>query len=115
MSLTPAERKTLRARAHALKPVVLVGGKGITPAVLKEIDAALRAHELLKVQVAGEDREGREAAMDVICAGLACEPVQVIGRVLVVYRPLPETGAAPVRPARRRAPRLTKRSQQGHE
>ena len=57
--LTPAERRDLKARAHALHPVVMIGNDGLTPAVLKAIDEALRSHELIKIRAAGEDRDVR--------------------------------------------------------
>lgn len=85
--LTPSQRRFLRARAHALHPVVLVGDAGLSEAVLKEIDASLRAHELVKIRVAGEDRETREAMLETICQSLDAAPVQHIGKILVVYRP----------------------------
>lgn len=117
MPLSPTQRKTLKAQAHALHPVVLIGGNGLSPGVLEEIDVSLRAHELIKVHVAGEDRETRELMMDEICARLGAEPVQSIGRMLVVYRRRPEADAAPaVRPSQvRRGRRQTKRSYQGSE
>jgi len=57
--LTPVERRGLRAQAHHLHPVIMVGEAGATPAVLKEIDLALKSHELIKVRVLGDDRERR--------------------------------------------------------
>ena len=117
MPLSPAQRKTLKARAHALHPVVLIGGNGLSPGVLEEIDVSLRAHELIKVQVAGEDRDTRALMMEEICERLGAEAVQSIGRILVVYRHRPEADAAPtVRPSHlRRGRRQTKRSFQGSE
>ncbi len=91
LKLTPAERSTLRADAHALSPVVLIGEAGLTPAVLKEIDASLNAHGLIKVRVFGDDREQRAAMYDTICEQLAAAPVQHIGKLLVLYRPKKET------------------------
>lgn len=88
--LTPAERRALRARAHHLQPVVLIGEAGFTPAVLKEIDLALKSHELIKIRVPGDDRERRESLLAEICAALDASPVQHIGKVLVIFRPRPE-------------------------
>ena len=100
--LTPAERKALRARAHALHPVVMIGSSGLTDAVLKEIDLALKSHELIKVRMLGEDREARAAALARICAALGAGPVQLVGKILVVYRPRPEPEEAPpAAPARK--------------
>lgn len=84
--LTPAERKTLKARAHALDPVVLVGDAGLTAGVLAEIDRSLTSHELIKVRVAGDDREARLAMRDRVVAELSAEPVQAIGKLLVFFR-----------------------------
>ena len=115
MPLTPTQRREFKAKAHALSAVVIVGGNGLTPAVLKEVDVALKAHGLIKVQVAGEDRETRALMMDQICTELRAEPVQSIGRMLVVFRELPEPPAAPAVRPKRRTPRATKRSLLGHE
>ena len=90
VSLTPAQRKALRAQAHHLKPVVMIGDAGLTDAVLAEADRALRVHELIKIRVLGDDRATRGALMAQVCAGLDCAPVQSIGKLLVVYRPRPE-------------------------
>jgi len=88
--LSPIERKKLKARAHALDPIVHVGGKGLTDAVIAEIGRALTAHELIKVRAGGMERDAREAALAEICARLEAQPVQHIGKVLVVYRRKPE-------------------------
>jgi putative YhbY family RNA-binding protein len=87
MKLTPAERSNLRAQAHALDPVVIVGEAGLTEAVLKEIDASLNAHGLIKIRVFGDDREARIAMYDTICSKLDAAPIQHIGKLLVIYRP----------------------------
>lgn len=98
--LTPAERRALRARAHALHPVVMVGEAGLTPAVHNEIDIALKSHELIKIRVLGNDRERRASMADEICSALDASLVQAIGKVLVVFRPRPEQAES--RPAGRR-------------
>lgn len=87
LKLTPAERSELRSEAHALKPIVLIGEAGLTPAVMKEIDAGLNAHGLIKVRVFGDEREARIAMYDSICAEMNAAPVQHIGKLLVIYRP----------------------------
>jgi len=94
MNLSPAERSALRAEAHALNPVVIVGEAGLTPSVLKEIDASLKAHGLIKIRVFGDDREARLAIYDQVCAELDAAPVQHIGKLLVVYRPRQEAPKA---------------------
>jgi RNA-binding protein len=88
-TLTPTQRRDLRARAHRLDPVVSIGQHGLTPAVLHEIDVNLAAHELIKVRVFA-DREVRETLLERICAELDAAPVQHIGKLLVVWRPKPE-------------------------
>ena len=92
--MTPAKRRQLRARAHALDPVVRVGNSGLSPAVLQEIDRALKSHELIKIRVAGADRAARERMLEEICGGTAAAPVQHIGRILVIHRENPELHAA---------------------
>ena len=88
--LSPIERKKLKARAHALDPILHLGGKGLTEAVIAEIGRALDAHELIKVRAGGMERDAREAALAEICGRLAAQPVQHIGKILVVYRKKPE-------------------------
>jgi putative YhbY family RNA-binding protein len=88
--VNPAERKALKARAHALDPIVHLGEKGLTEAVIAEIGRALAAHELIKVRAGGLDRDEREAAFAEICTRLAAQPVQHIGKVFVVYRRKPD-------------------------
>lgn len=90
LTLTPAQRSELRAQAHALDPVVIVGEGGLTPAVLKEINGSLNAHGLIKVRVFGDDRQARIAIYESICAEMKAAPVQHIGKLLVIYRPKPE-------------------------
>ena len=89
IQLTPAERREHRANAHHLDPVVLIGGDGLTPAVKKEIDAALNAHGLIKVRVFGDDRSARELMYQQIAADLNAAPIQHIGKLLVLWRPQP--------------------------
>lgn len=90
LKLTPVERSALRSEAHALNPIVMIGEAGLTPAVLKEIDAGLTVHGLIKVRVFGDDRDARIAMYDTICENLKAAPVQHIGKLLVVYRPRKE-------------------------
>ena len=90
LKLTPAERSALRAEAHGLNPVVMIGEAGLTESVIKEIGASLDAHGLIKVRVFGDDREARVAMYEQICADLDAAPVQHIGKLLVLYRPKKE-------------------------
>ena len=87
IKLTPAERSVLRAEAHALNPIVLIGDAGLTPAVMKEIELGLDVHGLIKVRVFGDDREQRITFYESICTELGAAPVQHIGKLLVLYRP----------------------------
>jgi putative YhbY family RNA-binding protein len=111
--LTSADRRALRARAHHLRPVVMIGNDGLTPAVTREIDVNLKSHELIKIRMMGDGRETRETLAHAICEATDATVVQHIGKILVVYRPKPpeERKAAPRR-ARRKAPRKTKQSYQ---
>ena len=92
--LSPARRRELKARAHVLDPVVLIGGEGLSSSVLAEIDRGLKAHELIKVRVNGADRPGREAILGEICRRSGAQPVQHIGKVLVLFRENLEASSA---------------------
>ena len=89
IQLTPAERKDKRADAHHLDPVVMIGGDGLTPAVVKEIDAALNAHGLIKVRVFSDERETRNAFFASLAEQLSAAAIQHIGKLLVLWRPVP--------------------------
>lgn len=89
IQLTPAQRKDKRADAHHLDPVVLIGGEGLTPAVRKEVDAALKAHGLIKVRVFSDERDTREAMLTTLADELGAAPIQHIGKLLVLWRPIP--------------------------
>jgi RNA-binding protein len=103
--LSIAERKQLRARAHALHPILQLGDKGLTDAVLAEIERALAAHQLIKIRAAPLNRSEREVALASICEGTHAQAVQHIGKMLVLYRQKapPELDAEPGPRPRRRA------------
>ena len=84
--LSPAERKELRARAHKLDPVVMIGAKGLTDEVVKEVDLALKAHELIKVRAPSLERDAREVTFRALCERTRAEAVQSVGKVFVIYR-----------------------------
>jgi RNA-binding protein len=90
IQLTPAQRKVHRAEAHHLDPVVMVGGDGLTANVIKEVDAALNSHGLIKVRVFSDDRVAREAMFQQLSGDLNAAPIQHIGKLLVLWRPQPE-------------------------
>lgn len=75
-ALSIHERKRLRQIGHVLNPVVMIGGQGLTDAVIEETLRALNDHELIKVKVAGEDREARAAVIDAIVEATGAEAVQ---------------------------------------
>lgn len=86
MALTASQTRYLRGLSHPLKPVVMLGGKGVTPGVLKELEQALSDHELLKVRLSGDDRAARAADLAKLAESCHAEPVQAIGRIAVLYR-----------------------------
>jgi RNA-binding protein len=89
IELSIQERKAHRAEAHHLDPVVMIGSDGLTVAVKKEVDAALKAHGLIKVRVMSDVRETREAHYTELCDILSAAPIQHIGKLLVLWRPKP--------------------------
>ena|SRR3954452_24536603 len=88
-TLTNKERAHLKARAHALEPVVHTGTAGITDAVVAEVDRALTAHELMKVRIGTDDREARVTFGDELCARTGATAVDRVGKVLILWRPRP--------------------------
>ncbi|KUM54472.1 ribosome assembly RNA-binding protein YhbY [Rheinheimera sp. EpRS3] len=86
MSLTNKQKQFLKAKAHELKPVILLGGNGLTEGVVAEIEVALNFHELIKVKVPTEDREQKVLIMDAIIRETKADKVQVIGKTLVLFR-----------------------------
>ena len=78
--------KELKAKAHKLEPVVIIGAKGVTEEVLAEIERALAAHELIKVRAPTLDRDRRDIVLQDICARTGAQAVQQVGKVFVIYR-----------------------------
>ena len=89
--LTSAQRQALKGRAHALRPVVLLGSAGLTDNVLREIDRALTAHALIKVKVPSDDRSERTQIAAGVAEKLSAANVQTIGKIIVLFRPQPES------------------------
>ena len=116
LDITSEERRALRARAHALNPVVAISQNGLTEAVLREIAHSLDSHELIKIRVFNDNREERENFLKTICEQLDAAPIQHIGKLLVIWRPAPEEIQSKKHrsaPRRRTEPRRNKRSFQG--
>jgi RNA-binding protein len=86
MKLNPKQISHLRGLAHSLSPVVMIGNQGLTDNIIKEIDINLNAHELIKIKVAGDDREARKTIYESICATTHATGVHHIGKQLVIYR-----------------------------
>lgn len=91
MSLTSKERQRFKAKSHYLKPVILVGQNGITEGVIKETNHALQAHELIKVQIQGEDRDARLQGAQAMADQLHAELVHHIGKIYIFYRQRQDT------------------------
>jgi putative YhbY family RNA-binding protein len=108
LTLTANDRAELRARAHALHPVVMIGADGLTPAVVKEIEAALKAHELIKIRVFGDDREQRIAIYERVCSATGAAPVQHIGKLLVLYKSRPDEPKTSTRVDKKSGPKVVK-------
>ena len=88
--LSSRERARLKARAHALDPVVRIGHAGVTPELVGEADRALSAHELIKVSIAAADREERVALGDELAERVDAAPVHRVGKILILWRPRPD-------------------------
>ena len=107
LTLTVLQRQNLKARAHPLKPTVIIGAAGLTAAVLLEIGRALKSHEVIKISIQNGDRDARKAMLEQICTQLNAAPVQHIGKILVVYQlqeDVPEK-----KPAQHKGKQLTKK------
>jgi RNA-binding protein len=86
MALSSSQIRYLRSLAHDLSPVILLGNKGASEAVVKELGLALDIHELVKVKLSGGDKDERQAQIDVLTAGTGAEPIHQIGHVVVLFR-----------------------------
>lgn len=94
LTITPAQRKSLKTQAHDLSPVVMIGGDGLTPAVIKEAKLAIAHHGLIKIRVFGDERDARIAMYEELCDKLDAAPVQHIGKLLVIWKPKAEIDTA---------------------
>jgi RNA-binding protein len=86
IALAAAQKRYLRSLAHDLKPVILVGAKGVTPALLAELDLALEHHELVKLKIAAGDRDERDAWVEEIVKATGVALVQRVGNIATVFR-----------------------------
>ncbi|MBW2241527.1 MAG: ribosome assembly RNA-binding protein YhbY [Deltaproteobacteria bacterium] len=87
-ALGGAQRKWLRGQAHALRPIVQVGGSGLSQAVLSAVDQALLAHELIKVRLV--QPEDKKAAAQELAERSGAELCGLVGHTVILYRPHPE-------------------------
>ena len=111
LTLTSKRRRELKALAHALNPVVIIGKIGLSDSIIIELERGLSSHELIKIKIQIDDREIRKELFEKICQQLDAAPVQQIGKILVIYRPKPDvTDKLPVIPNKKNEPRRTKRS-----
>jgi RNA-binding protein len=86
MPLNEKQKRDLRQRGHALKPVVIIGSAGLSEAVIREIDRSLEHHELLKVRLGGADREEKRRLIASLCESCRAELIQSIGHIALIYR-----------------------------
>lgn len=116
LTLSPAERQALKARAHTLSPLVIIGDNGLTASVIREIDRTLKAHELIKIRANTDDRDQRAAWLEEIANALAAAPVQLVGKTLIVWREdaekAKERRRAAMPPPAQKEKRLTRQQQE---
>ncbi len=90
MKLSTSQVRFLRGLAHSLKPVVMVGGNGVTESLLEELNHALDVHELIKVKVRAEEREERDEMIELLCKKSGATQLQRVGHVVTIYRANPK-------------------------
>jgi RNA-binding protein len=93
--LSSRDRARLKARAHALEPVVRIGHAGLTPELVAEVERALLAHQLIKVSIAAEDRDERRALGETLAQRVDGTPVHRVGKILILWRARPEDAREP--------------------
>lgn len=86
MKLSKKDISFLRAQAHTLNPVVIIGNAGLSEGVISEIDSSITHHELIKVRVNAADRESRQHMLEHICSTIGCTLIQTIGHIGIIYR-----------------------------
>jgi RNA-binding protein len=90
MKLSTSQVRYLRSQAHKLKPVVMVGANGVTDSLLEELDITLNSHELIKVKVRAEEREERDALIEVLCQKSGAVNIQRVGHIVTLFRRNPK-------------------------
>ena len=115
LTLTSKHRRELKALAHNINPVVIIGKIGLSTSIMNELERGLSSHELIKVKTQIDDRETRKELFEKICQQLDAAPVQQIGKILVIYRPKSDSDATDISPNasipnKKNEPRRTKRS-----
>ena len=111
LELAAVRRRSLQARAHAIKPIVWIGTAGLWEGIIHELEQGLKSHELIKVKVSSDERETRNALLEEICERLDAAPVQHIGKILVIYRPKPDKTVSDITspPKERKSHRIKRR------
>lgn len=84
--ITAVKKRSLKALAHKLKPVVMIGTKGLTDTVMQEVDISLETHELIKIRIAIGDKDAREEMAEQICTQLNAHFIHSIGHIVIIYR-----------------------------
>ena len=117
LTLTVSRRRELKAQAHSINPVVMIGKVGLSATVIEELERGLLSHELIKVKVQLDDRIARKALFEEVCQRLEAAPIQHIGKIFIIYRPNPEKEnklqVSPSGSRKKRESRRPKRSFQG--
>lgn len=94
LTLTSRQRVHLKARAHALEPIVQVGKTGVQDSVVAAVETALTAHELIKVKINDAERDERAEIAETLATRTGAAVVQRVGKIVVLWRPRPETPAS---------------------
>ncbi len=114
LTLTSKHRRELKALAHDINPVVIIGKIGLSASIISELERGLSSHELIKIKIQIDDRETRKELFEEICQQLDAAPVQQIGKILVIYRPKSDVTdkppATPIPNKKKNESRRTKRS-----
>lgn len=94
LELTARQRARLKARAHALEPIIHIGKTGVQDALVAEADGVLASHEPIKVKVNDTDRERRASIGAALADRTGSAIVQRVGKIVVLHRPKPDTDSS---------------------